>query len=144
MLPSVVGKAWESPLVHQICAFAVVLFCIMAAYQGFQKHKDWRLLIPFAIGLTLVLVATFVLPGVVDESYEMPTLVSGSLILVLGHVLNLRRTDECCEGDCDSIKAATEAEPTTGILDDLQASGAIPASEPVLIESSESDKRQIF
>lgn len=148
MLPSVAGEVWESPLVHQICAFAVAAFCLLAANQGYKKHRDWRLLIPFAVGLTLVLVATFILPGIVSEAYEMPTLVSGSLILVFGHILNLKRTDECCQGDCDSIALAISngsADDGAGIADlsDLSGGGTV-VTEPVLVESSESDKRQIF
>lgn len=145
-LPSVVGEAWESHSVHQICAVAVAAFCLLAAFQGYKKHKDWRLLIPFGVGLTLVMIATFLLPGMVSGAYEMPTLVTGSLILVLGHVLNLRRTDECCnDAGCDSIGRPTDKQVVlSSEIGELQGFPALTANEPVLVESSESDKRQLF
>lgn len=94
-LPTVAGEAWESPLAHQLCAGAVAIFCLLAAYQGYKKHSDWKVLSPLALGLLLVICATFLLPENC-ELYEMPILCSGSAALVIGHIWNLRRLSQCC------------------------------------------------
>jgi hypothetical protein len=96
ILPSVAGEAWESPLAHQVCASAVAIFCLMAAYQGYKQHSDWKVLMPLALGLLLVICATFLLPES-WELYEMPILCTGSAALVIGHIWNLRRLSQCCK-----------------------------------------------
>lgn len=106
VLPTVAGEAWESPLTHQIFAGMVALFCGMAAYQGFRKHADWKPLVPLAVGLLCVIIATFFLPEDVHEVYEMPILCFGSLVLVIGHVWNLRKLSQCCKA-CPSDTTAT-------------------------------------
>jgi hypothetical protein len=103
LLPAYAGEAWESPLTHQLCAVAVTLFCLLAAVQGFRKHSDWKPLTPLAIGLLLVLAATFLLPESLHELYETPVLCFGSFALVLGHVWNIRTL--CCT-NCRTVAEA--------------------------------------
>lgn len=105
-LPAFAGEVWESAWVHQLCAGAVALFCLMAAYQGYSKHADWKVLSPLAIGLLLVICATFLLPES-WELYEMPILCSGSAALVIGHIWNIRHLSECCKG-CIPAEIAIE------------------------------------
>lgn len=96
-LPAYAGETWESPLVHQLCAGAVAIFCVLAAVQGYRKHLDWKVVSPLAVGLLLVVAATFLLPES-WEVYESPILCTGSAALVIGHIWNLRRLALCCQG----------------------------------------------
>lgn len=140
LLPAVAGEAWESPLVHQLCAVFVTAFCLAAAIQGYRRHGDYRPLIPFALGLSIVIGATFFLPGHVHHSYEMPTLVAGSLILVLGHVLNYRKAEQCCTPAHDLAHEA-DAPGLAGETSSCCSHSAPHAEEvPVLVDSVESDK----
>lgn len=112
ILPTVAGEVWESELVHQICAGAVTLFCLLAAYQGFKKHYDILLMLPLFAGLILVLTATFGLPEELHEHYETPVLCLGSVALIIGHILNIRKLASCCHA-CEPISAqqTVPAEP---------------------------------
>jgi hypothetical protein len=96
-LPYYAGQMWESELTHQLCAGAVALFCLTAAYQGYRKHNDWKVVAPLAVGLFFVILATFLLPESLHELYETPVLCFGSFALVLGHILNIRRLSQCCK-----------------------------------------------
>lgn len=96
-LPACAGEIWASELTHQLCAGAVAVFCLLAAYQGYRKHSDWKPLAPLALGLLLVVTATFLLPENFHELYEMPVLCLGSFALVLGHISNIRRISSCCK-----------------------------------------------
>jgi len=108
-LPAVAGEAWESPLAHQLCAAAVALFCLMAAVQGYRKHADWKPVAPLAVGLLLVITATFFLPESLHELYETPVLCLGSFALVVGHLWNIRRLSQCCKR-CDPAQVAVPLE----------------------------------
>lgn len=109
LLPAYAGEAWESPLAHQICAAGVALFCFMAAVQGFRKHADWRPLAPLALGLLLVITATFLLPESLHELYETPVLCFGSFALVIGHIWNIHRLNQCCK-DCKVVPVTVALE----------------------------------
>lgn len=114
LLPVYAGEAWESPLAHQLCAGAVALFCLLAAVQGYRRHADWRPLTPLALGLLLVITATFLLPESLHELYETPVLCFGSFALVIGHIWNLRRLSQCCK-QCEPVPAVIplETRPTS-------------------------------
>jgi len=109
-LPAVAGDAWESELVHQICAGAVAVFCLLAAAQGYRKHADWRPLVPLALGLLFVGIATFLLPESF-EVFEMPILCLGSSTLVIGHIWNLRRLASCCDNCIQPSSTVEITEP---------------------------------
>jgi hypothetical protein len=109
LLPHYIGEAWESPFVHQLCAGFVALFCLSAAYQGYRKHNDWRIVAPLALGLFLVVAATFLLPEPLHELYETPVLCFGSFALVAGHLLNIRRLAQCCR-QCEPAGVIRNAE----------------------------------
>lgn len=109
VLPHYAGEIWESPLVHQLCAGAVALFCLTAAYQGYRKHNDWRVVAPLALGLFFVTLATFLLPESLHELYETPVLCLGSFTLVIGHLLNIRRLSQCCRQCPQSEAPATQS-----------------------------------
>lgn len=106
-LPVYIGEAWESPLVHQLCAGAVSIFCLLAAYQGYRKHSDWKPLAPLALGLLFVIGATFFLPENIHEQLETPLLCFASSVLVVGHIWNIRRISDCCK-HCKPSPAALE------------------------------------
>ncbi len=117
VLPAYAGEAWESPLAHQLCAGAVALFCLTAAYQGYRKHNDWKVVAPLAVGLFLVIAATFLLPESLHELYETPVLCLGSFALVLGHILNIRRLSQCCN-QCEPAPAPDETASQSGHTED--------------------------
>ncbi len=108
LLPHFAGEAWESPLAHQLCAGAVALFCLMAAVQGYRKHSDWIVLTPLAVGLLLVMTATFLLPEALHELYETPVLCLGSFALVIGHIWNIRRLTQCCNRCIPAVAPVVE------------------------------------
>ncbi len=84
----------------------------MAAVQGYRKHADWVVLTPLAVGLLLVVIATFLLPESVHELYETPILCTGSFALVLGHIWNIRRLSQCC-----AVCVPIEADQSNSIPD---------------------------
>ena len=133
LLPTYVGEAWESPLVHQLCAGGVALFCIMAAAQGYKKHQEAKVLIPMGLGLLFVIVATFFLP----EQYEMPVLSMGSAALVIGHIWNMRRVSQCCNSCPPTVKveSANETAPTETATFTDEKSLMDQASTPERVEA---------
>lgn len=105
-LPAYIGQAWESPIVHQFFAAFIVVCCLSACIPGYLKHKDRR--VPFIMcgGLSIILIA-LLLPEAVLGSWEIPLLFLGSLILVIGNIMNYRKVGSCCH-PCSAANTTNE------------------------------------
>ncbi|PWT99010.1 MAG: hypothetical protein C5B53_05930 [Candidatus Melainabacteria bacterium] len=92
MLPIVGWQCLESKHAHHILAAFVFAFAIFAIVPGYLKHRRTSILISTIVGLSLVLIATFLANGVLPESLELPLITVGNLILVATHWQNRKLT----------------------------------------------------
>ena len=68
--------------------------------QGFRAHRRMYVLLFLAGAMTLI----FIGRQLVDQEFELPLVVSGSLVLATGHFVNRRLCHLCVE--CNSKRAA--------------------------------------
>lgn len=93
LVPSSIGKFWESPIIHYIFAAIVAFFCLSAGISGYRSHGDLRIMGLMCLALLFILVATFIPHDDCCQNNSVAFLVSGSLVMILGHILNYRA---CC------------------------------------------------
>lgn len=87
LLPGIVGLFAQSTAFHYV-ALAVVLPSALAAFAlGYRRHRVFWPLLMGTPGIVCLIVAP--LPGVREE-VELWFTVAGSLLLIVGHVLNWR------------------------------------------------------
>ena len=92
MLPIVGWQCLESKHAHHILAAFVFAFALFAIVPGYLKHRRTSILVSTIVGLSLVLVATFVCGYILPESLELPLITAGNLILVATHWQNRKLT----------------------------------------------------
>jgi hypothetical protein len=76
--------------VHYLLAGWVLLFCVAAIIPGYLKHRHLSVLITMLVGLSLVLIATFCLHLGLPESWEIPMITVGNLLVISAHWRNRR------------------------------------------------------
>lgn len=86
-------------LVHRILFIFILVAAGFAFWLGFGRHKQKEPLIYMGIGLFIIIMATFVVHGLVGHSWESLVAALGSLFLVRGHLLNHRYCRECKSHD---------------------------------------------
>ncbi|HEY9773173.1 MAG TPA: MerC domain-containing protein [Planktothrix sp.] len=91
-LPLLGWQFLEGHRAHVILAGFVLTFALTAVVPGYLKHRRRDILLMMSLGLLLVLSATFALP----ESWELPTITVGNLILVATHWRN-RMMHKCTD-----------------------------------------------
>lgn len=74
--------------VHPFLAGFVVFFGITSIVPGYRKHKECAILMSMAVGLALVLLATFVIEPTLGGQWEMLVITAGNFLVVLAHVRN--------------------------------------------------------
>lgn len=98
MLPSVIALYFEGEAFHLWMIVAVIPTSLYALMMGCKQHQRYRLLVMGAMGLSL-LVAALLLEGTeIGERFEKILTVLGSVLIVIGHLLNYRlcqRTHDC-------------------------------------------------
>lgn len=95
-LPFLSNGMLSEETVHWSLAGFVVTFCFMGILPGYLQHRKHRVLMPMLFGLTLVLLATFVL----DESMELPVITLGNALVITSHFLNRKFMKKCCDSSC--------------------------------------------
>jgi hypothetical protein len=88
LLPSLGAQVLHNDCTHYLLAFFVTLFCLTAVVPGYLRHSDKRVLGGMMVGLALVLFATFASTFMLGESWEMPLITAGNLLVVGAHVHN--------------------------------------------------------
>lgn len=96
MLPALGGQFIHDDRTHFVLAFAVTAFCLFAVVPGYLRHSNKRVLLAMAGGLSLVLFATFGSEVLLGETWELPLITLGNLLVVSAHMSN-RRLLACCE-----------------------------------------------
>ncbi len=99
-LPFLHSDVLSEETVHWGLAGFVVTFCFAGILPGYFQHRKHRVLFPMLFGLTLVLLATFVL----DESMELPVITLGNLLVIASHFLNRKYMAACCQSQCQSMR----------------------------------------
>lgn len=81
--------------VHVVFAGLLIPTTALAAYQGYRRHRQRRVLWWFGLGLSLVLIASF--PGHEVLGVLGGTIVTmlGSILLIGGHWQNWRLRTQC-------------------------------------------------
>ena len=84
-------------LFHQLLVFLVLPTSIVALMLGCKKHKTWSVLAWGFSGVCVLAIAALFAHDLVGESGEKILTVIGSILVVVGHVLNFRlcRSDVC-------------------------------------------------
>ncbi len=77
-----------SNLAHKYLAFFVFLFALTAIVPGYLQHKNQYILYAMIFGLSLVLFASFATNNIMNDSYEVPLITIGNLVLVATHLKN--------------------------------------------------------
>ena len=84
-------------LIHQALAILLLVIALLAFIPGFKNHKNPVVLAVGALGVTLLLITSFVLGHHVAWAIEIGLTVTGSLLLVGAHTANWRLTDRHSE-----------------------------------------------
>lgn len=95
ILPLMGLQILEGPATHRVLALFVSIFAL-GIIPGFIKHRSMvvlRLMIP---GVILVLFATFGVAGSLGETWEVPLLSIGNLLVIAAHWLN-RKLSSCSD-----------------------------------------------
>jgi hypothetical protein len=92
VLPIVGWQCLESKHAHHILAAFVFAFALFAIVPGYLKHRRTGILVSTIVGLSLVLIATFVCGHSLPESLELPLISAGNLLLVATHWQNRKLT----------------------------------------------------
>ncbi len=88
LLPAIGLSFLEGHAAHQILAFFVVGFALAAVLPAYLKHKRASVLWSMIGGIALVLLATFGSGVLFPESYELPLITVGNMIVVFSHWRN--------------------------------------------------------
>jgi hypothetical protein len=97
ILPLLGLQVLEGPLAHRVLAFFVSIFCT-GIIPGFLRHRKMIVLKIMLPGLLLVLFATFGAPNYLSESWEVPLISLGNLLVISAHWLNRRLLS--CSANC--------------------------------------------
>jgi len=73
---------------HHILAFFVVIFACAAVLPAYLKHRNLAVITLMLLGVTIVLFATFGAGYLVPDSYELPLITCGNLLVVSAHWRN--------------------------------------------------------
>lgn len=78
----------EGHAAHVLLAAFVLSFALLAIVPGYLKHRRKDILGMMLIGLALVLYATFCAQTTLGETWEVPLITAGNLVLVATHFRN--------------------------------------------------------
>ena len=88
ILPALGLTFLEGHGAHQLLAFFVVGFALAAVLPAYLKHRKTVVLLSMIVGIGLVLAATFGSGTAFPESYELPLITFGNLLVVVTHWRN--------------------------------------------------------
>jgi cation transport ATPase len=88
VLPLLGLQFLEGHNAHVVLAAFVLSFALLAIVPGYLRHRRKDILGMMLIGLSFVLYATFVAQQTLGESWEIPLITIGNLILVGTHFRN--------------------------------------------------------
>ncbi len=88
LLP-VLGRAFvHDDISHKLLAFWVLTFCLLAIVPGYLRHRRPHIVALMALGLFLVMFATFGQAKGLPEAQEVILISIGNLIVISTHYLN--------------------------------------------------------
>ncbi len=88
MLPVWGMSCLEGHAAHHILAFFVVVFACAAVLPAYLKHRDIAVINTMLLGVGTVLFATFGTGSLFPDSYELPLITLGNLLVVCAHWRN--------------------------------------------------------
>lgn len=88
LLPMCGLRFLHEEAIHPFLAGFVVFFALTSIVPGYRKHRECATLMSMAVGLSLVLLATFVIEPALGEYWEMLVITAGNILLVIAHVRN--------------------------------------------------------
>jgi hypothetical protein len=89
VLPVVGMSCLQGHFAHQILAFFVVTFACAAVLPAYLKHRNTLVLGLMLAGVSIVLFATFGAGSLFPDSYELPLITCGNLLVVFAHWRNI-------------------------------------------------------
>jgi peptidoglycan/LPS O-acetylase OafA/YrhL len=99
VLPVMGMSCLQGHAAHQILAFFVVLFAFAAVFPAYLKHRNRAVLGAMIAGVAMVLIATFGAGNVFPDSYELPLITCGNLLVVAAHWRNRALTKRASLSD---------------------------------------------
>lgn len=90
--PSMLGGLLNHNSFHQWLLLLILPTALIAFGIGWSRHRRLSYLVPGLLGLTLVVLAVLFGHEVLGELGEKLLTFSGGLALVIGHMMNLRRS----------------------------------------------------
>lgn len=92
---SLSGDCYRTPAVCRVLAVVAVVVGLAAFIPGFRRHHRWPVPAVGVIGLTLLTASGVFSHHLPAPGWERPVMVTGSGLLILAHLLNLR-WGRCC------------------------------------------------
>ncbi len=90
ILPMIGLEFLQGHTAHRVLAFFVVAFALLAIIPGYLQHHKPPILLSMIAGVGIVLFATFGSGNLFPDSYELPLITAGNLIVVFTHLRNRR------------------------------------------------------
>jgi hypothetical protein len=90
LLPLIGFQFLQGHAAHHILAFFVVAFAFLAIVPGYVQHRNTAILVAMLAGVSTVIFATFGSGLLFPESFELPLITVGNLIVVFTHLRNRR------------------------------------------------------
>lgn len=87
-LPALSSRLAHDDLTHYFLAAFVTAFCLLGILPGYRTHNRKSVLSMMAVGLLLVLFATFAASLLIGERFEAPIITVGNLLVVAAHYRN--------------------------------------------------------
>lgn len=88
LLP-VLGRTFaHDDMSHKLLAFWVLSFCLLAIVPGYARHRRPHIVVLMALGLFMVMFATFGHAIGLSEAQEVVLISVGNLIVISTHYLN--------------------------------------------------------
>jgi len=88
LTPSLSGTIFDSETFHFLLLFLVIPSSLAAFWVGCRNHRNWRVLIPAILGLTIMLIAAALGVATLGEFGEKGVTIFGALLLAVAHFMN--------------------------------------------------------
>ncbi len=102
------AASFHNEALHTILLLLVIPFALLAFMQGYRVHQD-TLAMKFGISGLVIMMAAYIFEHQLSElQIDLVFNTLGGLLLISGHVINLKRNRACCLNQCQLDQADLE------------------------------------
>jgi len=87
----------EEDLTHKILFSLIIGVAALAFIPGYKFHKQIKPLMWLAVGMVMLIIATFFMHDFYGHQLEPVCAIAGSLCIITAHYLNHRSCKHCCQ-----------------------------------------------